>query len=309
MVAQPHARTQRLLGAAVAALAMGGCELQEIATAESVDVLVAEVVLRSDAIQQTALLHRPAGWSAGRPLGTVGITVSGPGGAVMHFDPTPVDACLRNVDEQQAAGAACFAERPGRTLRIEPGVTYSLRIETGDGRLLTGSTTLPGAFRQVAPERPACRLPPDTVLPLRWTASEGAWAYIAEAHFAGLQAAFAPRGITVPDEPLSLTGVSVSGADTTMLFPTGFGVFNRFDEDYAPTLVALQHGVPAGVNTTVVVAAADRNYVNWVRGGNFNPSGPVRVGSIRGDGIGVFGSLTQWRMRIDTRAASQLPAC
>jgi hypothetical protein len=39
-----------------------------------------------------------------------------------------------------------------------------------------------------------------------------------------------------------------------------------------------------------MISATDRNYVNWVRGGNFNPSGVVRVPSVGGDGIGVFAS-------------------
>jgi hypothetical protein len=39
------------------------------------------------------------------------------------------------------------------------------------------------------------------------------------------------------------------------------------------------------------VAAADRNYINGVRGGSFNPSGPVRISSVVGDAVGVFGSL------------------
>jgi hypothetical protein len=59
----------------------------------------------------------------------------------------------------------------------------------------------------------------------------------------------------------------------------------------------------------VVVAAADRNYVNWVRGGNFNPSGLVRVPSVRGDGTGVFGSIVAKTVVLTTVPESTAPAC
>ena len=78
---------------------------------------------------------------------------------------------------------------------------------------------------------------------------------------------------------------------------------NRFDNSVFDILVALQTGLPAGVDANVLVAAADRNYVNWVRGGNFNPSGTVRVSSIRGDGAGLFGAIVSRRLTITTDSA------
>ena len=48
-----------------------------------------------------------------------------------------------------------------------------------------------------------------------------------------------------------------------------------------------------------MIAAADRNYVNWVRRGAFNPSGIVRVPSLHGDGTGVFGSVVRKRFTVD----------
>jgi hypothetical protein len=58
----------------------------------------------------------------------------------------------------------------------------------------------------------------------------------------------------------------------------------------------------------VTIAAADRNYVNWERGGNFNPSGLIRVASIRGDGTGTFGSMVTHRVVIHV-GPSTLPGC
>jgi len=66
-------------------------------------------------------------------------------------------------------------------------------------------------------------------------------------------------------------------------------VFDRgsIDQDVA---VRLQRGIPGGLVTNVAITAVDRNYTNWVRGGNFNPSGQVRIASVRGEGTGYFGS-------------------
>jgi len=73
--------------------------------------------------------------------------------------------------------------------------------------------------------------------------------------------------------------------------------------------VALSRGLPEGVSAEVVIAAADRNYVNWVRGDSFNPSGAVRVASVRGDGTGVFGSFSSARFRLRVTRGGTLPAC
>ena len=53
-----------------------------------------------------------------------------------------------------------------------------------------------------------------------------------------------------------------------------------------------------------MISATDRNYVNWVRGGNFNPSGQVRVPTIRGDGTGVFASTVTRTFEVVVNAAS-----
>ncbi|HLM67787.1 MAG TPA: hypothetical protein VK358_09680, partial [Longimicrobium sp.] len=76
-------------------------------------------------------------------------------------------------------------------------------------------------------------------------------------------------------------------------------------------LRALQGGLPDKTAATVVVAAADRNFVNGVRGGNFNPSGQVRISSIVGDGVGVFGSLTplSFTIRVGIVNDASLPPC
>ena len=81
------------------------------------------------------------------------------------------------------------------------------------------------------------------------------------------------------------------------MFPSEFGVFDRFDLEQDLAL-RLQRGLPAGTDAVVTIAAVERNYVNWVRGGSFNPSGQVRVASLRGDGTGVFGAAVVRRFSV-----------
>ena len=79
------------------------------------------------------------------------------------------------------------------------------------------------------------------------------------------------------------------------------------------TIVA--EGTPAFLKARVSVAAVERNYTNWARGGTFNPSGQVRIPSLRGDGTGFFGATVVKTMTVivpphpSWPGAEQLPAC
>ena len=111
------------------------------------------------------------------------------------------------------------------------------------------------------------------------------------------------------EQAVEVEGLSVTSADTSLLFPTELGLFNRFDDEALPILLAIRDGLPPEVSSFVVIAAADRNYVNWVRGGNFNPSGLVQSSSIAGDGAGFFGSLVTRGASISTTSQSSFPPC
>jgi hypothetical protein len=124
----------------------------------------------------------------------------------------------------------------------------------------------------------------------------------------GLRPILAERGIIDAPDPLDLQGLAVSAEDTTLVLPDEFGVFERFEYDQ-DVLRALQGGFPDGVDVVLMVAAADRNYVNGVRGGRFNPSGPVRISSVVGDGVGVFGSLVPLYVRIDVHPPDGTASC
>jgi hypothetical protein len=49
--------------------------------------------------------------------------------------------------------------------------------------------------------------------------------------------------------------------------------------------------------------------VNAVRGGGFNPSGNVRISSVVGDGVGVFGSIFPRDLQIQVGDDLPYPSC
>jgi hypothetical protein len=228
---------------------------------------------------------------------------------VLQFEGVDYWRCLSPEPADPRSAGSCYAAESVAT-PIRPGETYQLRVRTAAGEL-TGTTRVPDALELRQPQARECALPPDTTLELRWRPAAGAWVYEVEARFTDIFPALVKLGVVAdtPNVPLRLQGLAVTAGDTTLLLPSELGLFDRFDATLHPILVALGGGLPDGVSADVVVAAADRNYVNWVRGDSFNPSGPVRVPSVRGAGTGVFGSFSSARFRIRVTGASTLPSC
>lgn len=310
-------RLAGLVATAALFAAIGACDLAEVTTVPGDDVIVVEAVLRTDQDTQQVLLHRTL---QGRDVGTVtgaSVVVTGPGGTRHEFiqqgECYVIGRRYLETDSLSFRGTCYQSIEAVRWVRT--GSTFDLRVETTDGRVIQGRTTVPGTFNLTttpsSPDHtfppPFCSLPPNTTHPIIWSTSQGAWSYVAQLRISGLQAALAEQGIAAP-EPLELRGFAVSEADTRIVLPSEFGVFERFqyDEDL---LVAIQDGFPDGVQMELVVAAADRNWVNSVRGGNFNPSGPVRISSVVGDGVGVFGSLAPRRVGIVVRGDTPIRRC
>lgn len=293
-----------------------GCELEEIAVVDVEEVVIAEVYANvapsPEDNEILAFLHQTVGSedvdAAEADLVAARVTVTRPAdGLTVQLQNAAVTECIE--EDRPEFPAACFLADSTGAAQLQPGDLLELDIELVDGGRLESESRVPGDFRLVGiPDR--CRLEPDTLLPLRWTRAVSAWAYVNETSISGLPDALRPEGIVVEDDPLYLLGLSVSDADTTTIFPSEFGVFNRFelDQDVA---VRLQDGLPDGTSAEITVTAVDRNYVNWARGGNFNPSGQVRVPSLRGDGSGVFGSTVGRRLLVAVSATPSpgLPAC
>lgn len=302
--------------AMLAVLCQGGCSLEEITLVESEDVVVAEVYVQLFSPygedRATAWLHRTleSGSPASQPVPGASILITSPRGFSLELAETVPETCVLATPVQGTG--TCYATSTQLAGRFQPGEELTVEITLPDGGVIRGVSVVPGDFDLIGPAvYGGCAVEADTPTELRWTRSEGAWAYVNESLILGLRQALAPRGIEVEQDPLYLLGVSVSASDTTIVFPGEFGVFDRFDLDQDVAL-ALQEGLPAGASAQVTISAADRNYVNWIRGGNFNPSGLVRIPSLRGAGTGVFGTSLTWSLGIRVRGAGpmgDLPLC
>lgn len=298
----------RALVLAAVAVASTACELTTIEVAAPEDVLVVEGYMRTDVASQEVFLYRTIPGVEGS-LGVDGaeVRVWNEAGLELPFGPaTGTEACAR-ITVFEGEGGSCYRSALSAAF-VEPGGTYRLEVAVPDGRRVTGRTTVPGAFRVVRPAARSCVLG-STSYELAWTRSAGAWSYQVVAELSGLEPGLRERGVENPPDEVDLTGIAVTSADTTITFPGEFGVFDRFMLD-RDLLLALQAGLPSGARADIVLAAADRNFVNWVRGGTFNPSGQVRVPSVGGDGTGVFGSLVVHRRSLLAEDdGSGLPGC
>lgn len=293
--------------ALLAPAALWSCELQEVTVVEVESVLVAEayamVGVPSPGFGVNDRLWVFLGGTVGGrddpALGEARIDVRRVGGGRFRLRPVPIENCISDRDRTRPG--VCY-DAGIDAIGLRPGDELALEIRMPDGRTLQGETSIPGDF-QLEGEVSECTLPPDTPYEVRWTQSAGAAAYVNETRIDGLDEALAPESIPAPDE-LYLLGLSITAADTTIVFPGEFGVFDRFTLDQALT-VRLQRGLPDGAAALVGISAADENYVNWARGGNFNPSGQVRIPSVHGDGTGVFASMVMRRFSVF--ATSALP--
>lgn len=306
-------RSTRAALAALAAVAAAGCDLAEVATEPGDDVVVVEAVLRSDQPLQQVLLHRAlqGRFSGGVPGARV--TVTGDDGRVHTFRETTgcyrIDKAYQDADSLDFQGS-CYASPNTDAGWMRPESTYDLLVETPDGRMIRGRTHVPGGL--VVPSVNAnlgnglrgCSLAPGTGFTLLWRQAEGAASYVADLSIHGL-----PRALNTPaPDPFELRGLAVSEGDTTILLPKEFGVFERFNYD-VDLLKAIENGFPEGVDMQLVLAAADRNWVNSVRGGNFNASGLIRISTVVGDGVGVFGSLVVRRFTINVNQHTTIRRC
>ncbi|MDH3223325.1 MAG: hypothetical protein OEO23_06385 [Gemmatimonadota bacterium] len=323
----------RVLGLLLA-LTVVGCEIQEITIAEREDIVIAEahlVVTRgfldmpggpqaTTTMTARVFLHRT--FPGNPPIVPATVVVRAPGGAVsLALPQVGQEACrLFFLAEGQIPppSGSCYRLELSPS-PIPPGAAVELDVLTDDGRRLTSTSTIPGDFELVGLESGMLDLPggrlqrqclvrPGTRLRVAWTSSAEAWGYLGETVIVGLDEAI-PE-VDVPQE-LYLNGLALRG-DTTIVLPSDFLVFERFDLDREISL-ALQEGMPLGTSAVVSISSLDRNWVNWARGGNFNPSGAVRIPSVFGEGTGVFGTAVRHefmaRALDDPATLAQYPNC
>lgn len=303
-------RLLRCLVGLILASSAAACELEEVSAPKSDDLLVVDAVLRAGARVQHFVLHRSVEGRVVRGEPGAQVSVIEPDGNRVAFHEFPGRICIqgrrmaavRDVELE----ASCYVSPLG--FEIRPGLAYQLEVETTRGERIRGRTVVPGMFTYVSPRVAlgssnlvaGCRLP-SVPFTLAWRPSAGAWAYIVTLEMRG----WADPELELPD-PLELTSVSVSSADTTLLFPANVGLFQRGDVD-SRVFDILRQGLPARGSSDLVVMAIDRNYTNAIRGGRFNPSGNVRLSSVAGDGVGVFGSVVPITIRSGGEGAAEAP--
>jgi len=309
---QRRIRETRTLLLGLLATLTAGCELQEITVAESQDIVIAEVFLQvgQGANRITGFLHRSEDGGRGGtgevPGADIRLIIDRRGLSIPLLEGR-IDECLVPMEDgHNQVGGTCYVAPPLEELLLSAGDSVRLIIGLPDGSQMRGETVVPGAFDIISPSTSQCILGALETVDIQWTASDGTWAYIAETVITGLRDLL-PDEIEV-DDPLNLFGLAISATDTTIAFPSEFGIFERFDLDRGLALL-LQDGLPSGVDASIVVGATDRNWVNWVRGGNFNPSGLVRVPSIEGAGTGVFASVVRRTVHIETGVNPALSPC
>lgn len=303
----------RIIAAGAALLALTGCTIADVVVEPGEDRLVVEGVLRTDFNDQVILLHRAVQGDSSRGERGAEVFVTTQDGVRIDFFESfapcySQDPAYAQHDSLEVNGT-CYTAGGGVITRwVVPGGTYTLTVRTERGEEAMARTTVPGAFtvhgiRAATRSEeliPACSLAPQTALQVDWTPSAGAWGYLAPLTIFGLSERL-PAQLDPPD-PLELVGVAVTARDTRLVLPAEFGVFERFQYNQE-LLRTLQAGLPEGTTARVVIAAADGNYINGVRGGNFNPSGQVRISSVVGDAVGVFGSLVPITFDIDVRGS------
>ena len=291
-----------------AASVLGGCSLTEVVTAESDDVVIAETQLTinlddgdGSSLSVYAYLHRTlSGARADEVEGAI-VRVSG-ASAVVHLEAADSGgACLSLLEDEEDEEEDDFELEVGSCYRanvspspFSPGEVLELEVVLPEGGTLTGVSQVPDGFDFIGltHEDGYCRIEPDTNYRFNWTEAPGTWSYLSDTWIEGLPEALADEDIEVPDS-LYLTGFAIGEKDTDILFPGEYGLFDLGEQADADLLRILDDGLPGGAWGEVAFAATDRNWVNWARGGNFNPSGLIRIPSVFGDGTGFFGTATQ----------------
>ena len=281
---------------------LGGCALTEVTVTESEDVVIVESQLTvnlegggTTRLSVYAYLHRTLSGNRADEVEGATVRVSGASGVVVHLAAADSGGVCLTYDEFEPNEdvGSCYSASVSPS-PFGPREIVELQVVLADGRTLTGASRIPDGFSFVGltEEDGQCRLEPDTNYRFRWTEAAGTWSYLSDAWIEGLPEALAGRDVEAPDS-LYLTGFAIGENDTDVLFPGEYGLFDFGDESDADLLRILDDGLPRGSWAEVAFAATDRNWVNWARGGNFNPSGIIRIPSVLGDGTGFFGTATQ----------------
>ena len=302
------------------ALLLGGCELTDVQVEPLPDLIVAgvTVVATIDPLDPTRIDTRATALitrfhhQQEHLVPGASVRIVGESGRILDLaeESDPLTTCITpypvSGGTRPPAGSCHFAAALEGW--FAPGERLKLLVTLPDGGVLTGESRMPGLFApsNISLENGRCRLNPDTGYRFDWPHSEGSWAYIAEARFAGLGELWSS------ENPLHLVVTLRGAAESEVAFPRGF-LFEVLDDLQANDLYrALRDGLPDGAGAEVAVGAVDRNWANWTRLGRIETDGEVSIPSVFGDGTGWFGTAVRWNVGVESREAigpDDLPLC
>lgn len=257
------------------ALALAGCEIEDVAIPSTPSRLALHGVLSASADGQLVLLERVRNGTVSlfAPPFDLYPFVHDDGiaetGAQMRLT-TPSGEVLIAREESSTRGDRTgegiyrFA-LPGSALAR--GGTYRLSVTTFQGETLTAEATVPGGVAALAAEPGTFDRAGDT-LALAWEAVPGARSYHVR-----VETPFGPRTFFTDSTRVRLPGM-----------------VRNVDEE------ALQRVFIPGFQQAVTVSAVDSNFYDWYRTQNNVFTGTGVINRVRG-GIGVFGSLVRLRFQ------------
>ena len=285
---QSGRRRTALVAATTALAAVQGCTFGEQAIAPGVERAVVHAVLNPSAVDQYVLVERTL---SGRvPVITDSLSsaddpiVSG-GGVPVHgarvevrdangASAVAVETQLAGRPGLPARGTGVYrfenlalpptvSNRPRVGVRVVPGSQLSLRVQTPEGLVVTGASTVPGDARtRLFPVATVRTLMRDTgSLRVQWTPVPGARSYLVRV-----------------DTP---HGAFFVFTDTAAATFTG-DQRNLFAERLPRVFVA-------GFTQWLTIAAIDTNFFDYYRSGNSPFTGSGLITRLQG-GLGLFGS-------------------
>ena len=270
-----------------------------------------------------AILHRTYRYGEGTP-GISGAVVEVSGGlrervvrleerdslALLHRPENPYRSGIRSKSRIRLSGAVMLPgrRRHGRTVRTRGKALASTITARPMAGSSPGSSRLPGAFSMIGAATRSdgrCRVRnrtpttasggPPPGIPGHTSPTPGSRA---------LRKSAGQRATIEAPDTLYLLGLSYrTGGHGPSSSPGNFGRLRGVQRQRttwnsrscASCGKGLPEGVPRGPWRS---PPTDRNWVNWERGGNFNPSGQIRIPSVFGDGTGVFATATRRLVRV-----------
>lgn len=269
------ARSGWLLCALLLLPAVTACEIATDTVASPDPRVVVHAVLNPDAAEQVVLVESSltgrvtidstVRFDALDPIRTAGgEPITNATVQLFRDDQTNGVEAVETVRNNRRTGRYTV---PRDALIIEPGVRYRLRIQTADGREVTGETRVPGAPVGWVPGagevvQPTLLNRSVDTLRLNWSASDGARTYAIR--------------VETPNGPWFLF------SDSTQFALSGT-LRNFFVADLPSVFYP-------GFEQLVSVAAADVNFYDYNRSGNDPFGGTGLISSVQG-GLGLFGSM------------------